>query len=73
MLGSLPFSKFAVFRVARLFRVVRVMRTLRGNDFRKMLTRRLAQNTLLFTLVVTSHDACTKLHDLYSIVKNTLD
>jgi voltage-gated potassium channel len=52
LLGSLPFSKFAVFRIARLFRVVRVMRTLRGNDFRKMLTRRLAQNTLLFTLVV---------------------
>jgi voltage-gated potassium channel len=52
LLGSLPFSKFAVFRVARLFRVVRVMRTLRGNDFRKMLTRRLAQSTLLFTLVV---------------------
>lgn len=52
LLGSLPFSKLAVFRAARLFRVVRVVRTLKGNDFRKMLTERLAQNVLLFTLVV---------------------
>jgi len=52
LLGSLPFSRLAVFRVARLFRVVRVMRTLKGNDFRRMLTQRLAQNTLLFTFVV---------------------
>jgi voltage-gated potassium channel len=52
LLGSLPVSKFAVFRVARLFRIVRVMRTLKGNDYRKMLTRHLAQNTLLFTLVI---------------------
>lgn len=51
LLGSLPFSKFAVFRVARLFRIVRMMRTLTGNDFRKMLRGRLAQSTLLFTLV----------------------
>jgi voltage-gated potassium channel len=27
LLGSLPFSKFAVFRFARLFRIARVMRT----------------------------------------------
>src|SRR6266487_1883485 len=52
LLGSLPFSKFAVFRVARLFRVVRVMRTLKGNDFRRMLTQGIAQSTLLFTFVV---------------------
>jgi len=52
LLGSLPFSRFAVFRVARLFRVVRVVRTLKGNDFRRMLTQRLAQSTLLFTFVV---------------------
>jgi voltage-gated potassium channel len=52
LLGSLPFGRFAVFRAARLFRVIRVMRTLKGNDFSKMLTRRLAQSTLLFTLVV---------------------
>jgi voltage-gated potassium channel len=52
LLGSLPFGKFAVFRAARLFRVIRVMRTLKGNDFRKMLTERLAQSVLLFTLVV---------------------
>ncbi len=51
LLGSLPFSKFTVFRVARLFRVVRVVRTLKGNDFRRMLTQRLAQSTLLFTFV----------------------
>jgi voltage-gated potassium channel len=52
LLGSIPFNKFAVFRVARLFRVVRVMRALKGNDYRKMFTGRLAENTLLFTLVV---------------------
>jgi voltage-gated potassium channel len=52
LLGSLPFSRLAVFRIFRLFRVVRVMRTLKGNDYRKMLTGRLAENTLLFTLVV---------------------
>ncbi len=52
LLGSIPFGKFAVFRVARLFRIARVMRTLKGNDFRKMLTGQLAQNTLLFTLVI---------------------
>src|SRR6266700_4132990 len=52
LLGSLPFSRFAVFRVARLFRIVRVMRTLGGGGFRKMLTGRLAQSALLFTLVV---------------------
>ncbi len=52
LLGSIPFGKLALFRFARLFRIARVMRTLRGNDFRKMLTGRLAQSTLLFTLVV---------------------
>ena len=52
LLGSLPFTKFAVFRFARLFRIVRVMRTLKGNDFRKLLTDQLAQNTLLFTFVI---------------------
>ncbi len=52
LLGSIPFSKFAVFRFARLFRIARVMRTLRGNDFRKMLTDQLAQSTLLFTFVI---------------------
>jgi voltage-gated potassium channel len=52
LLGSLPFSRLAVFRVFRLLRVVRVMRTLKGNDYRKMLSGRLAENTLLFTLVV---------------------
>jgi voltage-gated potassium channel len=51
LLGSIPFNKFAVFRIARLFRIVRVMRTLKGSDFRKMLTRQLAQSTLLFTFV----------------------
>jgi voltage-gated potassium channel len=52
LLGSLPFGKLALFRFARLFRIVRVMRTLKGNDFRKMLTDQLAQNTLLFTFVI---------------------
>ncbi len=52
LLGSIPFSGLAVFRVARLFRIVRVLRTLRGNDFRIMLTGRLAESTLLFTLVI---------------------
>ncbi len=52
LLGSLPFSRLAIFRVARLLRILRVIRTLRARDFRKILTRRLAQSTLLFTLVV---------------------
>lgn len=52
LLGSLPFSKFAVFRFARLFRIARVVRTLKGNDFRKLLTDQLAQSTLLFTFVI---------------------
>lgn len=52
LLGSIPFGKFALFRFARLFRIARVMRTLKGNDFRKMLTDQLAQNTLIFTFVI---------------------
>ena len=52
LLGSIPFGKLAIFRFARLFRIARVLRTLKGNDFRKMLTGRLAQNTLLFTLAL---------------------
>jgi voltage-gated potassium channel len=52
LLGSIPFGKLALFRFARLFRIARVMRTLKGNDFRKMLTDRLAQSTLLFTLII---------------------
>jgi voltage-gated potassium channel Kch len=52
LLGSLPFSKFAVFRVARLFRTVRLLRKVTGGELRRMITRRLAQSTLLFTLVV---------------------
>ena len=52
LLGSIPFGKLAIFRFARLFRIARVMRTLKGNDFRKMLTYQLAQNTLLFTLII---------------------
>jgi voltage-gated potassium channel len=52
LLGSLPLSQLAVFRVVRLFRILRIMRTLRVRDFRTILTRRLAESTLLFTLVV---------------------
>jgi voltage-gated potassium channel len=52
LLGSLPLSRFAIFRVARLIRILRIMRTLRPRDYRTILTRRLAQSTLLFTLVV---------------------
>jgi voltage-gated potassium channel len=52
LLGSIPFSAFAVFRIARLFRIVRVVRTLRGSEFREMLLERLAESTLLFTLLI---------------------
>lgn len=52
LLGSIPFSGFAVFRFARLFRIVRVMRTLRGSEWRTMLTQRLAESTLVFTTVI---------------------
>ncbi len=52
LLGSVPISAFAIFRVARLFRVVRLLRKLTGDQLRHIFTRRLAQSTLLFTLVV---------------------
>jgi voltage-gated potassium channel len=52
LLGSVPISAFAIFRVARLFRVVRLLRKLTGDQLRHIITRRLAQSTLLFTLVV---------------------
>ena len=52
LLGSIPFSAFAIFRVARLFRVVRLLRKMTGGELQRILTRRLAQSTLLFTLVV---------------------
>jgi voltage-gated potassium channel len=51
-LGSIPLTAFAIFRVARLFRVIRLLRKMTGGELRRMLTRRLAQSTLLFTLVI---------------------
>jgi voltage-gated potassium channel len=51
LLGSIPFSAFAIFRVARLFRIVRLLRKMTGGELTRMFTGRLAQNTLLFTLV----------------------
>jgi voltage-gated potassium channel len=52
LLGSIPISAFAIFRVARLFRIVRLLRRMTGGQLRRMFTGRLAQNTLLFTLVI---------------------
>ena len=52
LLGSLPFSAFAIFRVARLFRIIRLLRKMTGGELRRMLTRQIAQSTLLFTLVI---------------------
>ena len=52
LLGSIPFSAFAIFRVARLFRIVRLLSKMTGGELRGIFTRRLAQSTLLFTLVV---------------------
>ncbi len=52
LLGSMPFSALAIFRVARLFRIVRLLRKVTGGELRRILTRRLAQSTLLFTLVI---------------------
>jgi voltage-gated potassium channel len=52
LLGSIPFYVLAIFRVARLFRIVRQLRRMTGGEVRRMLTRRLAQSTLQFTLVV---------------------
>jgi len=52
LLGSIPISAFAIFRVARLFRIVRLLQKMTGVELRRMFTGRLAQNTLLFTLVV---------------------
>ena len=50
LLGSIPISAFAIFRFARLFRIVRLLQKMTGGEFSRMFTRRLAQNTLLFTL-----------------------
>jgi len=52
LLGSIPLSAFAIFRIARLFRIVRLLRKMTGGELQRMLTRRLAQSTLLFTLVI---------------------
>jgi voltage-gated potassium channel len=52
LLGSIPLSAFAIFRVARLFRVVRILRKMTGGELLRILTKHLAQSTLLFTLVV---------------------
>jgi voltage-gated potassium channel len=52
LLGSIPISAFAIFRIARLFRIVRLLQKMTGGEFRRMITGRLAQSTLLFTLVV---------------------
>ena len=51
LLGSIPISAFAIFRFARLFRIVRLLQKMTGGELRRMFTGRLAQNTLLFTLV----------------------
>ena len=52
LLGSIPIAAFAIFRVARLFRIVRLLRRMTGGEVRRMFTGRIAQNTLLFTLVI---------------------
>jgi voltage-gated potassium channel len=52
LLGSIPISAFAIFRIARLFRIVRLLRKMTGGQLRHMLMGHLAQNTLLFTLVI---------------------
>ena len=52
LLGSIPISAFAIFRIARLFRIVRLLQKMTGGELRRMFTGRLAQNTLLFTLVI---------------------
>ena len=51
LLGSIPISAFAIFRVARLFRIGRLLRKMTGGQFRHIIFRRLAESTLLFTLV----------------------
>ena len=51
LLGSIPLNGFVIFRVARLFRILRVMRKVTGGELRTIISRRLAQSTLLFTLV----------------------
>jgi voltage-gated potassium channel len=52
LLGSIPLSAFAIFRVARLFRIVRLLRKMTGGELRRIIFSRLAQSTLLFTLVI---------------------
>src|SRR6516162_9449251 len=38
LLGSIPFSAFAIFRVARLFRIVRLLRKMTGGELTRMFT-----------------------------------
>jgi voltage-gated potassium channel len=52
LLGSIPLNALAIFRIARLFRIVRLLRKTTGGELRRMITSRLAQSTLLFTLVI---------------------
>jgi len=52
LLGSIPISAFAIFRIARLFRIIRLLQKMTGGELRRIFTGRLAQNTLLFTLVI---------------------
>ncbi len=52
LLGCIPIPAFAIFRIARLFRIVRQLRRMTSSELRRMLMGRLAQNTLLFTLVI---------------------
>ncbi len=51
LLGSIPISAFAIFRIARIFRIIRLLQKMTGREFRRIFTGRLAENTLLFTLV----------------------
>jgi voltage-gated potassium channel len=51
LLGSIPLSAFAIFRLARLVRIVRLLRKMTGGELVRILTRHVAQSTLLFTLV----------------------
>lgn len=52
LLGSIPISAFAIFRIARLFRIVRLLQKMTGGQLRRIFTGHLAENTLLFTLVI---------------------
>jgi voltage-gated potassium channel len=52
LLGGMPFNGFGIFRIARVIRGVRILLRVRTRQVMAVLRLRLAQNTLVFTLIL---------------------